>query len=171
MYIPSWTTALIVLFIPYVTLANEPNLGQPLSDSETKSLVIWPDGRGLPLGSGTPKHGRTIYEQQCMACHGAAGKQGLNDTLVGGQVSHTQAPKIRTIGSYWPYATSLYDYIRRAMPYNTPGSLTNDQVYAVVSYLLFLNGIIEEDTELDATTMSQIKLPNRDRFFSKFELP
>lgn len=148
-----------------------PQLGQPLAPQQTGSITVWPNGKGLPAGSGNALIGQKIYTQKCQACHGAAGAGGINDALVGGQVTLTELPKSKTLGSYWPYATSLFDYVRRSMPYREPGSLSHDEVYAVVAYLLFLNGVIEEHKTLDAARLSEVKLPNRQRFYSEYELP
>lgn len=163
--------ALVLWSLAAAVWAAGPQLGQPITPDETPSLVIWPDGRGLPAGEGSVPAGHTLYARHCLACHGVDGRDGLNDTLVGGQVGPDQVPAQRTIGSYWPYATSLYDYIRRAMPYQSPGSLTDEEVYALVAYLLYLNQIIEEDTVLDAERLAEIEMPNRYRFHSRFELP
>ena len=148
-----------------------PKFGQPLATQDVSSLTVWPDGSGLPQGSGTVATGQAVYEQQCLACHGLAGNNGINTTLAGGQVSLTELPKTRTVGSYWPYATTLFDYVRRTMPYREPGSLSNDEVYAVVAYLLFLNDVIEEELVLDAAQLSKVVLPNRQRFYSDYDLP
>ena len=107
-------------------------------------ISVGPDGAGLPPGSGTAAGGKTVYEAKCLACHGVEGASGQpNDRLVGGQGTLREAAPIRTIGSYWPYATTVFDYIRRAMPYVTPHSLTADETYAVTAYLLALNGVIQ----------------------------
>jgi mono/diheme cytochrome c family protein len=127
-------------------------------------ISIPPSGAGLPAGSGHAGVGVRVYEQKCLACHGVQGLGKPADALVGGiGTLKTQAP-LRTVGSYWPYATTLFDYIRRAMPITNPLSLTNDEVYAVSAYLLFLNGIIDEDLSMDAQTLPQVKMPNRDGF-------
>jgi len=161
----------ISLALPCAGFAEGPNLGEHITNDDVSSLVIWPDGGGLPPGSGTVAEGQATYTQHCLICHGPQGKAGINDTLVGGQVHLTEIPSIRTVGSYWPYTTSLFDYVRRAMPYNEPGSLSNKQVYGVVAYLLHLNGLIDDDTQLNAQRLTEIKLPNRERFFSRYELP
>ena len=106
-------------------------------------ISIGPDGAGLPPGSGTAAAGKVVYEAKCLACHGVDGAGRPNDQLVGGQGTLREAAPIRTIGSYWPYATTVFDYIRRAMPYVTPHSLTPDETYAVTAYLLALNGVID----------------------------
>src|SRR3981081_338352 len=124
------------------------------------------DGNNLPPGSGTVSHGREGFDQQCAACHGAKGEGGIGDQLVGGQGTLATAKPVRTIGSYWPYAPTLFDYIRRAMPQNAPQSLSNEEVYAVSAYLLHLNGLLPADATLDAKTLSAIKMPNRSAFVS-----
>jgi mono/diheme cytochrome c family protein len=125
---------------------------------------VGPDGRGLPLGSGSVSHGREVYQNQCAACHGDQGQGGVGDRLVGGQGTLATSKPIRTVGSYWPYAPPLFDYIRRAMPQNAPGSLSNEDVYAVSAYILHLNGLLPADAVLDAKTMTAIKMPNRKMF-------
>lgn len=166
------TLVVFLLLVPLTQgFAKAPGLGKEVPPKDVSSLVIWPDGKGLPTGSGTVIEGQAIYEQQCLVCHGVKGQNGINDSLVGGQVPLTALPTVRTVASYWPYATSLFDYVRRTMPYREPGSLTDEQVYAVVAYLLFLNEIVAEDTRLDAKQLKNIRLPNRKRFFSKYNLP
>ena len=122
------------------------------------------DGSNLPPGSGSVSHGREAFDQQCAACHGARGEGGVGDQLVGGQGTLATPKPVRTVGSYWPYAPTLFDYIRRAMPQNAPGSLSNDDVYAVSAYILSLNGLLPADAMLDAKTLAAIKMPNRNMF-------
>src|ERR1700720_1393248 len=122
------------------------------------------DGDNLPSGSGRVSHGHEVFDQQCAACHGAKGEGGLGDQLVGGQGTLATSKPIRTVGSYWPYAPPLFDYIRRAMPQNAPGSLSNEDVYAVSAYILHLNGLLPADAVLDAKTTTAIKMPNRKMF-------
>src|SRR6478609_6587184 len=121
-------------------------------------------GNNLPPGSGSVAHGQEVFAQQCAACHGAKGEGGVGDRLVGGQGTIATAKPIKTVGSYWPYAPTLFDYIRRAMPQNAPQSLTNDDVYAVSAYILNLNGLLPSDATLDARTLAAIRMPNRDGF-------
>jgi S-disulfanyl-L-cysteine oxidoreductase SoxD len=128
------------------------------------NIDIGRDGSGLPPGSGTVSHGREVYEQQCAACHGDKGQGGVGDQLAGGQGTLATQKPVRTVGSYWPYAPTLFDYIRRAMPQNAPQSLSNEDVYAVSAYILNLNGLLPADATLDAKTMAEIKMPNRDKF-------
>src|SRR5712675_316192 len=122
------------------------------------------DGNNLPSGSGSVSHGREVFDQQCAACHGAKGEGGVGDQLVGGQGTLATPKPVRTVGSYWPYAPTLFDYIRRAMPQNAPQSLSDDDVYAVSAYILNLNGLLPADAALDAGTLSAIKMPNRSMF-------
>jgi S-disulfanyl-L-cysteine oxidoreductase SoxD len=122
------------------------------------------EGHNLPPGSGTVNHGHEVFDQQCAACHGAKGEGGVGDQLVGGQGTLATPKPVRTVGSYWPYASTLFDYIRRAMPQNAPQSLSNDDVYAVSAYILNLNGLLPADATLDARTLSAIKMPNRSMF-------
>ena len=121
-------------------------------------------GNNLPPGSGSVSHGHEVFDQQCAACHGAKGEGGVGDRLVGGQGTLATPKPVRTVGSYWPYAPTLFDYIRRAMPQNAPQSLSNDDVYAVSAYILNLNGLLPADATLDARTLSAIRMPNRDKF-------
>ncbi len=150
-----------------------PGLGVPATPEQIAGwdVSIGPDGAGLPPGSGTAAAGRVVYEAKCLACHGVEGAGQPNDRLVGGRGTMRDAAPIRTIGSYWPYATTVFDYVRRAMPYVTPHSLTADETYAVTAYLLALNGIIEQDDVMDATTLPKVVMPNRDNFDSAYREP
>ncbi len=145
-----------------------PSLGVPVSDAEIAAIdvSIGPDGAGLPPGSGTPKQGAEVYSTKCIACHGPEGANGVNDRLVGGQGTLTSATPLKTIGSYWPYATTVFDYVRRAMPYPAPHSLSDTEAYAVTAYLLHLNGIIGADDVMDAASLPKVKMPNRAGFSS-----
>jgi cytochrome c len=116
------------------------------------------------VGHGSVGQGEVIFAQQCASCHGAKGEGGVGDRLVGGRGTLASAKPIKTIGSYWPYAPTLFDYIRRAMPQNAPQSLSPDDVYAVSAYLLYLNELLPADAVLDATALSAIKMPNRGMF-------
>ena len=150
-----------------------PQLGVEAAPAEVAAwdISIGPDGAGLPPGSGTALDGAPVYAIQCLACHGAEGSGQLNDALVGGHGTLGGPAPRRTIGSYWPYATTVFDYIRRSMPYLQPQSLTNDEVYALTAYLLFLNGIIEEDDVIDARTLAAVVMPNRDNFILAYPPP
>jgi S-disulfanyl-L-cysteine oxidoreductase SoxD len=143
-----------------------PNLGRPATQAEIAGwdMSIAPDGRGLPRGAGTPAEGALVYAQKCQACHGEKGVGGPNDRLVGGQGTLASKTPVRTVGSYWPYATTVFDYIRRAMPFAQPLSLTDGEVYALTAYLLNLNGIIGEKDVMNSETLPKVKMPNRDNF-------
>ena len=126
------------------------------------------DGRGLPPGKGSVAEGKAIYMNQCVACHGAKLEGGLGGSLIGGRgtlVNNDPAKKpVKTVESYWPYATTLFDYVKRAMPFMAPGSLSNNEVYAVSAYILSEAKIVGPDTTLDAATLAKVKMPNRDGF-------
>ena len=128
------------------------------------NIDVGGDGSNLPPGSGSVRHGSEVFAQQCAACHGAKGEGAVGDQLVGGQGTLGTPKPVRTVGSYWPYAPTLFDYIRRAMPQNAPQSLSNDDVYAVSAYILSLNGLLPADATLDAKSLAAIKMPNRNMF-------
>jgi S-disulfanyl-L-cysteine oxidoreductase SoxD len=134
------------------------------TDLATIDTEVLPDGRGLPPGSGTAEQGKPIYSARCASCHGATGREGPNDALAGGQGSLASARPLKTVGSYWPYATTLWDYINRAMPFAQPHSLTADEVYAVTAYVLSLNGVVSDRDNVSQTTLPQLRMPNRDGF-------
>ncbi len=150
------------------TTVHAEDIGTPISNSDLSSwdISIGPDGDGLPQGSGTVAGGATVFMQQCAACHGATGTEGPADPLVGGHGTLTSDAPVKTVGSYWPHATTLFDYVRRAMPYFSPGSLEDDDVYAVTAYLLNLNDIVDDGVELDAQSLPLVQMPNRDGFVS-----
>jgi cytochrome c len=142
------------------------DFGRPAKPEEIKAwdIDVRPDGKGLPDGSGTVAQGKVVFEENCAACHGANGQDGIKDKLVGGLGSLTSDKPLKTVGSFWPYATTLFDYIHRAMPYQAPGSLEVDDTYAVAAYILSLNGIQAADGKLDKQSLPKIKMPNRDGF-------
>src|SRR5438093_833956 len=148
------------------TVVETPNLGRPATAAQIAGwdISVGPDGVGLPAGSGTALKGAAVYERKCQACHGAKGAGQPNDRLVGGQGTLASTNPVRTIGSYWPYATTVFDYVRRAMPYTQSQSLTNDEVYAVTAYLLHLNEIIGAQDVMNAQTLPQVQMPNRANF-------
>jgi cytochrome c len=143
-----------------------PGLGEPISAADLApwDIGIQPDGAGLPAGSGTAAAGAQIYAVKCIACHGEKGAGQPNDRLVGGHGTLTELVQVRTIGSFWPDASTVFDYIRRAMPFQAPESLTNDEVYALTAYLLALNGINDERDEMNARSLARVRMPNRDGF-------
>jgi S-disulfanyl-L-cysteine oxidoreductase SoxD len=141
-------------------------VGRPATPAEIAGWNIDIDryGNNLPPGNGSVSHGHEVFDQQCAACHGAKGEGGVGDRLVGGQGTLATPKPVKTVGSYWPYAPTLFDYIRRAMPQNAPESLSNNDLYAVSAYILNLNGLLPADATLDARTLSAIKMPNRHMF-------
>ncbi|HEX2483283.1 MAG TPA: cytochrome c [Methylomirabilota bacterium] len=155
-----------VVAISPARAADGPNLGRAAAPAEIAGwdISISPDGSGLPPGSGTSAAGAVVYAAKCQSCHGERGAGQPNDRLAGGQGTLAGPSPVRTIGSYWPYATTVFDYVRRSMPYPQPQSLTNDEVYALTAYLLHLNGIIAEGDVMTAQTLPQVKMPNRDNF-------
>jgi S-disulfanyl-L-cysteine oxidoreductase SoxD len=146
--------------------ADQPQFGRAATPADVKlwNIDVLPDGTGLPEGKGSVVQGKKLFNDNCMACHGPGGVGGSNDRLVGGVGSLATDHPIKTVGSYWPYATTLYDYIRRAMPYQAPGSLSDSDYYAIAAYLLNANGIVPEDTVLDRQSLPKVKMPNRDGF-------
>nr|WP_245284071.1 cytochrome c [Bradyrhizobium sp. Cp5.3] len=141
-------------------------IGRTATDAEIAgwNIDIDRNGTNLPPGKGTVGLGREVFDQQCAACHGPKGEGGVGDRLVGGHGTLATPKPIKTVGSYWPYATTLFDYIRRAMPYPSPQSLSNEEVYAVTAYVLHLNGLLPESAALDAKTLPSVRMPNRDNF-------
>jgi cytochrome c len=146
-------------------------IGRPATSEDIAKVDIdvHPDGKGLPAGSATSTDGAPIYAAKCASCHGKTGKEGPNDRLVGrvpgDGFPFAREPQVpHTIGNYWPYATTVFDYIRRAMPPTAPGSLKDTEVYGLTAYLLFLNDLVPVDTVIDATSLPKITMPSRDRF-------
>lgn len=138
------------------------------TEASDARIAMWdidvrPDGEGLPSGEGSVSEGRDVYNLFCLSCHGPTGTEGPNDRLVGRE-PWEEFPTTRTVGNYWPHATTLYDYIRKAMPQLTPGILDADQTYAVIAYILFMNEIVPEDAVMNAETLPAVMMPARDRF-------
>ena len=164
-----WKLFGIAIAFPVTVAAAGPNLGQPLSHADLAAwdINVLPDGSGLPKGSGTAAQGATIYAQKCAACHGEQGKGGISAALVGAPpMKDMSSPK--TIANFWPYSTTLFDFVRRAMPYNAPHSLRDDEVYALTAYLLNLNKIIGDNDVMNKDTLPKVKMPNRDNFIIRF---
>jgi cytochrome c len=145
-----------------------PNLGHPVSNTlvEKWNRDIFPNGEGLPAGSGTAKTGKHVYTQHCQMCHGVEGTGDSADELAGAQHTLTDDPPDKIIGNYWPYATTIFDFTRRSMPLHKPGKLSNNDLYAVTAYLLYLNGIISEHQSMNKKSLAQVKMPNRDGFIN-----
>ncbi|HVQ62795.1 MAG TPA: cytochrome c [Burkholderiales bacterium] len=168
-----FTRNLAVLLVALVTdaaLAAGPNLGQPLrpADIAAWDISIHPDGSGLPPGSGTPAQGAKIYSQKCALCHGESGKGGTGAALVGGAPLTNGIETPKTIANFWGYSTTVFDFIRRAMPWQQPRTLSNDEVYALTAYILSLNKLIGENDAMNAETLPKVKMPNRDGFIIRF---
>jgi cytochrome c len=151
-----------------VTFAQSPTYGlgrhATAQDIAAVDIDVEPDGHGLAPGSGTAAQGKAVYAARCVTCHGATGKEGPQDILVGGRETLKTPKPLKTVGSYWPYATTVWDYVHRAMPFDHPGTLTSNDVYAATAYVLFLNGIVGENDVIDQTTLPKVKMPNRDGF-------
>ncbi len=145
-----------------------PALGEPVDSAEIArwDISIPPSGEGLPKGSGTARQGAPVYQAKCQSCHGENGTGQLAGALAGGTGTLTSRAPVRTVGSYWPYATTLFDYVRRAMPLANPLSLSDDEVYAVSAYVLYLNGIVGADAAMTAQTLPLVRMPNREGFKS-----
>lgn len=147
--------------------AEQYKVGRPATPEEIRELDISvaPDGSGLPKGSGSVAQGQRLYKKLCANCHGDRG-QGMLEypALAGGEGSLKSKDPVRTVGSYWPYATTVWDFIHRTMPYARPGTLNPDQTYAVTAYVLYLNGILDKDAALDEATLPRVKMPNRNGF-------
>jgi len=141
-------------------------VGTPATPAQIRELgaAIAPDGTGLPEGSGTAAAGREVFKNHCARCHGDKGEGGIGTVLVGGQGTLATLKPLKTVGSYWPYATSVWDYTNRAMSFDKPGLLKPEEVYAVIAYILNLNGIVGNEQVMDAKSLPKVKMPNRDGF-------
>src|ERR1700677_145490 len=153
-----------------VYAAERYDFGRPATPAEIAGwdIDVSPDGAGLPPGRGDVRQGEAIFAAKCAACHGAHGEGKPMDRLVGGIGTLHDKKAEKTVRTFWPYATTLFDFVRRAMPLNAPQSLTPDEVYAVSAYVLFLYGIVAQDTTLEADSLAKIKMPNRDGFVSAY---
>jgi S-disulfanyl-L-cysteine oxidoreductase SoxD len=172
-----WSRSLAALFLAVLSAApgclraqDAPiyGLGRPATPAELAGwdIDVRADGQGLPAGSGSVRDGLKVYAERCAACHGDKGEGNPMDRLVGGTGTLASANPVRTVGSFWPYATTLFDYIRRAMPFTAPETLTADQIYAVCAYLLYLNKIVPAEAVLDPETLPKVQMPNRNGFTS-----
>lgn len=155
-----WTAGLVAAQAPKY------GVGRAVSAAEIGNygIMVGADGKGLPEGSGTAVEGKAVYAAKCGNCHGAKGEGGIGTALVGGKGTLATAKPLKTVGSYWPYATTVWDYVHRAMPFDRAGTLKYDEVYSVVAYVLFLNGIVEEKQVMNASTLPKVRMPNRDGF-------
>jgi S-disulfanyl-L-cysteine oxidoreductase SoxD len=170
--------ALTLISSSSIVLAASPNLGKPISPADLApwDIDIEPDGAGLPAGSGTADQGASVFADQCSACHGEGGK-GAATTTSGAPAAPPVVSDVKrngiddttlTIANYWPYATTLFDYIRRSMPWTSPRSLTDDQVYALTAYILAQNQLIDAKQVMNAQTLPQVQMPNRNGFIPRF---
>ena len=162
----------LALGLSVADAADAPRFGQPITPADLApwDISVAPDGVGLPPGSGTSAQGVKVYaEHGCALCHGEKGSGGPSGPLVGGgPLNSTDRDPVKLIGNYWPYATTIFDYTRRAMPWHQPKTLTDDEVYALTAYILALNKIIGENDVINAETLPKVKMPNRDGFISKY---
>ncbi len=158
--------ATIALVALGANAADTPNLGRVASPEEIArgDLIVSPGSDNLPAGSGSVLQGATVYAEKCVVCHGINGEDGPQLRLSGGMGTIETDNPIKTVSSYWPHATTIFDYVRRAMPINEPQSLSNDEVYAVTAYLLSIDGIVDDDAVMNAETLPQVEMPNREGF-------
>src|SRR5689334_12890481 len=163
-----WKVSALVFVASATLAAQSPKLGvgRPPTLEEIRELgsAIPPDGRGLPPGSGSVGAGQQVFAEKCARCHGPKGEGDVGARLVGGQGTLNTPRPLKTVGSFWPYATTLWDYVNRAMPFDKPGLLKPSEVYAVAAYILNLNGIVGDNDVMDAKTLPKVKMPNRDGF-------
>lgn len=169
MYKRSWSFMFLAFTFASSAAADGPNLGIPVTQED---IAVWdinvlPDGTGLPAGSGTAAEGLPIFQIKCAWCHGIGGEGGTHHALIGGEPLERMGSS-KTIYNFWPYATTIYDLIRRSMPYIQPRTLSNEEVYALTAYILALNGLIEEDAVMNAETLPEVRMPNRDGFVARF---
>lgn len=164
-------TNLFFISLVYADAPQGPELGESISKEELTAydIGVMPDGTGLPEGSGTVKQGDKLYQEKCLACHGEGGVGNTGEQLAGAINKLTDEWPEKTIGTYWPYATTLYDFTRRSMPMNQPGSLTNDETYALVAYMLYLNNLIDENTVMDAEAVNNFQMPNKKGFIKVYK--
>jgi len=159
--------ALVALLYPVLSAdSQEPGLGIAI-DADTLAgfdLVAAPDGSGFPAGSGTAREGRAVYNARCAACHAADGTGVSGNTVIVGGDMQSDAAPLRTVGSYWPHASTLFDFVRRAMPADAPKSLSDEEVYQVTAYVLYLNGLVGEDQRLDRDSLLRVRMPNAGGF-------
>lgn len=156
----------IALSIVCAAYGQKYHIGRAATEDDIKSTdqFMAPDGTGLPAGKGTAADGRDVYSRRCARCHGAQGQGDEEGPLAGGKGTLNTAKPLKTVGSFWPYATTIYDYVHRAMPFDNPGLLDANQTYAVTALILHMNGIIGEKDEMNAQTLPKVKMPNRDGF-------
>ena len=162
--------AAALLLAAGAALAESPNLGKRLTADEIApwDISVLPDGSGLPPGSGTPAQSALVYAQKCAACHGEKGQGGISAALVGGAPLTTISAAQKRIANFFPYSTTVFDFIRRAMPWQQPRTLSNDEVYALTAYIFAQNKLIGETETMNAETLHRVRMPNRDGFIVRF---
>jgi hypothetical protein len=155
---------------PSTALGTSPGLGHPISEADIAAwdISILPDGTGLPPGSGNSEQGSKVFAAKCAVCHGENGKGGSAAALVGGQPLTSGIETTKTVANFWPYATTIFDFTRRAMPWPRPRTLTNEEVYALTAFILAQNKIIAADQVMNAQTLPKVRMPNRDGFIPRF---
>ena len=165
-----FSASLLLAMMTGASLAETPNLGKPIDEAAIAAwdISILPDGTGLPKGSGTPAQGVPIFAEKCAACHGDNGKGGEAAALVSDRELAGISAAQKTIRNFWPYSTTIFDFIRRAMPAQMPHSLTDDEVYALTAYILAENKLIGANDTMDAQSLPKVKMPNRDNFIIRF---
>ena len=163
-------STIALLFAAGVACAVGPNLGKRLTAGEIApwDISVMPDGGGMPPGSGTPAQGARVYAEKCVVCHGENGKGGISAALVGGAPINSIGAAQKTIANFFPYSSTVFDFIRRAMPWQQPRTLTNDEVYALSAYIFAMNKLIGEAETMDARTLPAVRMPNRDGFIVRF---
>jgi mono/diheme cytochrome c family protein len=164
------SASLLLVTMTGTSLAETPNLGRPIDEAAIAAwdISILPDGTGLPKGGGTPAQGAAIYAEKCAACHGDNGKGGPAAALVSDREISGISAAQKTIKNFWPYSTTIFDFIRRAMPFQMPRSLPDDEVYALTAYILAENKLIGANDTMNAQTLPKVKMPNRDNFIIRF---
>ena len=167
---PLLALAVALVFGCGAASAQTPRLGMPIPEADIAAwdISVHPDGTNLPPGSGTPAQGAKIYAEKCVVCHGENGKGGTYAALVGGSPLTNGIETPKTIANFWGYSTTVFDFIRRAMPWQQPRSLTDNEVYALTAFILAQNKLIGEDDSMNAETLPKVRMPNRDGFIIRF---
>jgi S-disulfanyl-L-cysteine oxidoreductase SoxD len=165
-----FAASLLLATTASLSLAETPHLGKPLNEAAIANwdISILPDGTGLPKGSGTSAQGAVVFAEKCSACHGDNAKGGAAAALVDDRKLAGISASQKTIKNFWPYATTIFDFIRRAMPFTAPRSLSDDEVYALTAYILAGNKLIDANDTMNAETLPKVKMPNRDNFIIRF---
>jgi mono/diheme cytochrome c family protein len=166
----AFAASLLLAMMAGASSAETPNVGKPIDEAAIANwdISILPDGTGLPKGSGTPAQGAPIYAEKCSACHGDNGKGGIANALVSDRKIDGISASQKSIKNFIGDATTVFDFIRRAMPFQAPHSLTDDEVYALTAYILAENKLIGGNDVMDAQTLPKVKMPNRDNFIIRF---